>query len=97
MLSSPHTKFFARCLLISIVYGYLASFGGADPVSLWVFSFVKDLSLIDTFSIIHLPKPMDDYIFRPVSALIVKFMLLFWSGENAQYVVMIKTASCCFV
>lgn len=94
---SPHKTFAFRCFLISILYGYFASFGGIDPVSLWVFSFIEDLSLVDSFSIIHLPKPMDDYIFRPVSAAIVKLIMLFWSVENAQYVVMTKTAICSFI
>ena len=55
--------------------------GGLDSVSSWVVSILDPLGWRGIWSPLHLPYPMNDYVFRPVSVFLVK--MGFWLSGNS--------------
>ena len=65
------------CILLAI----LSLQGGIDPISVWIVSLLNSMDSggwQGLWSPIRLPHPMNDYVFRPVSILLVKGG--FWIG-----------------
>lgn len=58
--------------------------GGIDPISVWIVSLLEPMGWQGLWSPIRLPHPMNDYIFRPLSILLVKGG--FWlAGESLVF------------
>lgn len=72
------------CVCISIAI--LSMQGGIDPISVWIVSLLDSMNgggWQGLYSPILLPHPMNDYVFRPVSILLVKGG--FWLGGETLH------------
>jgi hypothetical protein len=71
-----HTQAIAVTLLgfVSIIIGYITYFSSIDDISVWVLNIITPISWEEIYTPIPLPPPMHDYVYRPMSVLILKWL-----------------------
>ena len=70
--------------IVAFIIGYITYFSSIDNISVWVLNIITPISWEDIYAPIPLPPPMHDYVYRPISVLVLK--LLYVLGDESFFV-----------
>ena len=67
-------------LSLAVLIGAFCSVGGVDDISIWVLEFANGISWSDIHKPAPLPPPMQDFVFRPLSVVLMKLTWVISGG-----------------